>query len=137
MHVNMLIERTRSRTGKHASYSNAFLVTSEGKVSEARARSRREARGTYARGSAVEALLEPPGPGEVLVAVTMRRNLRGRVHGTLVVYDGEAGEVLRAVYRKLKVRRSRGDPGYEWAIRAVMDHLKLPVKRYNMSTGTR
>ncbi len=40
--------------------------------------------------------------------------------------------VFRAVYRRLKLRRSMGDPKYAWIVKLVADYLKLPVKRYNL-----
>lgn len=135
VHVNAIVERTKSRSGKHASYAGVFVVYPDGRVEEPKVVSRKPVRGTYARGQAASVILRPPKEGAVLVLVHMNRNLRGRVRGVMRVVDPEAREVLRVVYRKLKIRRSRGDSRFEWAVRAVADHLKLPVKRYNMSTG--
>uniref|UniRef100_A0A7J3ZIM1 Uncharacterized protein n=1 Tax=Fervidicoccus fontis TaxID=683846 RepID=A0A7J3ZIM1_9CREN len=133
------IERTSSETKKHSHYANLFIVHKDGRVEQASPVRERRVRGLYKKGDAKEVLVEVPAvPGTETVAVQVffTRNLRKRVSGEILVYDGEGRLVLKCVYRKLKVRRSKGDRKYSWAVQKVLDFLRVPVKRYNLNTGT-
>ena len=125
------VERSKSRSGKHAARALALLVSETGEVVEARPRSYRKVKPLYSRGGAYEASFEVP-PGWYLVYVWLVKNLRGHVKGYIEVYSRDAELLYRAVYRRLKLRRSRGDPRYAWIVRRVADYLRLPVKNTNL-----
>jgi len=129
--LGLRIERSRSRSGKHAVRSLALLVSPRGEVVEARPRSAERLRPLYSVGEAFQAYYAVP-EGWLLVYVYLVRNLRGHVKGYIEVYDRDGRLLYRAVYRRLKLRRSIGDPSYAWAVRRVAEHLKLPVKRTNL-----
>ncbi len=136
-HVEAVVEKSSSRTLKHAFYSNIFIVSREGEVREAKPVKQTRVKPHYKRGNARKVLVEPPGDEDkVLVEAKFIKNIKGRVKGELIVYDSTGTPVLKVVYRRLKVRRSWGDKNYAWAIEKLMDYLKLPVKRYNYDTGT-
>ncbi|MEB2836158.1 MAG: hypothetical protein GSR80_000176 [Desulfurococcales archaeon] len=127
------MERSVSRTGKHAATRIVVVVRASGRV-EVYSRPTRQsvAAKTYSRGyaGAVDVDL---GPGDVLVVVRLVRGPSGRVSGAFSVVDSEGREVLRAVYRRLKVRLSRGDPSYSWAVERAAAALGLDkyIRRYN------
>jgi len=129
--LTLRLERSRSRTGKHAARSLVLLVSESGEVVEARPRLYRRVKPLYSKGEAFEASFEVP-PGWYLVYVWLVRNLRGHVKGYIEVYSRDAELLYRAVYRRLKLRRSRGDPRYAWIVRRVVEHLRLPVKNTNL-----
>jgi len=70
--------------------------------------------------------------GWYLVYVYLVKNLRGHVKGFIEVYSPDAQLLYRAVYRKLKLRYSYGDPRYAWIVEKVVDYLRLPVKNMNL-----
>jgi len=129
--IRLRIEKSRSRSGKHAARSLALLVSENGEVVEARPRLANPAEPLYRVGEAREAFFTVP-DGWYLVYVWLVKNLRGHISGYIEVYDREGRLLYRAVYRRLKLRRSRGDPRYAWIVRRVADHLRLPVKRTNL-----
>ena len=129
--IILRLEKSKSRTGKHAVRTLAFYVTSDGRVLPARPRSLQPVKPLYRVGEAYEAWFEPPSDG-YLVYVRLLRNLRGHVKGYIEVYSRDAELLYRAVYRKLKLRRSSGDPSYAWVVRRVAEHLGLPVKNTNL-----
>jgi hypothetical protein len=129
--LRVRLEKSRSRTGKHAARALALLVSPEGRVVEPRPRMTSPVKPLYRRGEAYEAYYQVP-EGWFLVYVWLVRNLRGHVKGYIEVYDSEGRMVYRAVYRRLKLRRSSGDPSYAWIVRRVADYLKLPVKNTNL-----
>lgn len=134
--VKGLVERSTSKTKKHARFAALFVVKKGGPVEVAKPVAERPVKGTYAIGVAKEVEVEAPSsPDAAVVQVAFTRNIKKQVLGELVVYDSAGRPVLKCVYRKLKVRRSWGDPSYAWAVQATMDFLKLPVKRYNFGTG--
>lgn len=133
------VERTSSETKKHSHYANLFIVYKDGKVEQAKPVRETRVRGLYKRGDAKEVLVEVPvvpGGEAVAVQVFFTRNIRKKVSGEILVYDSRGRLVLKCVYRKLKVRRSKGDKKYGWAVQRVLDFLRVPVKRYNLNTGT-
>lgn len=125
------LEKSRSRRGSHAARSLVFLVSEDGQVVEARPREYRRVKPLYSRGEAYEAWFDVP-QGWYLVYVWLVRNQRGHVKGYIEVYSRDAELLYRAVYRRLKLRRSRGDPRYAWIVRRVAEYLKLPVKNTNL-----
>ncbi len=137
MVLSFLREKSKSRSGKHSLYANAFEIE-ENKVTPIKAQRREQIRPLYKRGEAERLYLKRNIPSEkkLYVQVWFIRNLRGKVKGTIKVYSQDGDTKLEAKYKKLKVRRSSGDPSYGWAVVSVMDHLKLPVKRYNFNTGS-
>ncbi len=129
-------EKSSSCTGKHAIYENAFIVT-KNQVKEVEPYRKEKINPMYKKGEAYELYIKLQGQPEVYIAhVWFVRNLRKQVRGWIKVYDNEGTMRLKAVYRKLKIRRSKGDKNLEWVIKKIMDHLKLPVKRYNFNTGS-
>ena len=132
--VRLLFESTKSRSGLHAARRLAVRV-SGGRV-EVVDPAPRGARGTYSRGRAGYATVDPG--GGYLVYVELVRDPRGRVRGRFTVYDSQGEERLVAVLRKRKIRRSRGDPSLAWVVEAAVAALGLSgyVKRFNWSTGS-
>ncbi len=135
--VRVVIEATRSRRGGHLARSAAVLVAGPGRVEVVRPRAQAGgARGTYSKGRAVEAYVEVP-EGWVLVYVRLVRPPSGRVVGRITVYNDSGTPVLEAKYERRKVRRSRGDASYGWAVEEAFRALGIDahVRRYNWSTG--
>jgi len=129
--IRVRIEKSRSRTGKHAVRALALLVSEKGDIVEPKPRLTSPASPLYREGNAQDAFYAVP-RGWYLVHVWLVRNLRGHIHGFIDIYDSDGRLLYRAVYRKLKLRYSKGDPTYAWIIRRVAEHLRLPVKRYNL-----
>lgn len=135
--VEVVVEATKSRRGGHAARSLAVVVGPGGHRLVRPGEGSRSVRGTYSRGSAHATTVKLE-RGEVLVLFRLVRNPGGRVKGEILVYDHTGAVVLEAVYRSLKVRRRRGDPGYAWAVEEAVKAVGLEryVKRYNWSTGS-
>ncbi len=131
--MELVEERSFSRSGKHAVRRLVLVVSKEG-VREPEAK-RIRVKPLYVKGEAYLLKDVRVGEGEYLVQASFVRNLRGHVKGTMEVYTGDGALVYRAVYRKLKVRRSMGDPKYAWVVKKVVEHLKLPVKRMSLGYG--
>jgi hypothetical protein len=129
--INVRIEMSKSRTGKHAVRSLALLVSERGEVREAKPRQVVEVKPLYRKGRAYIASIDVP-EGWYLVYVYLVKNFRGHVKGYIEVYSRDAELLYRAAYRRLKLRFSKGNPAYAWIVRLVADYLKLPVKRYNL-----
>jgi hypothetical protein len=128
-------EKSRSISGKHRVYHNVFLVTKEG-ISEAKEHRRVRINPTYKKGEAFELYIRPPEKeNSFITEIRLVQNPRKRVQGWIKVYDNQGNIKLIVVYRKLKIRRSRGDPSLEWVVKKLVDYLKIPVKRYNFNTG--
>ena len=129
--MELVVEKSKSRRGIHAIVRKVFIVSRDGRVVEVTGPRVGPAEKTYSRGEAYRVRVKP-GKDELVVYVVLVRGLRGRVKGYFEVYDGEGRLLYRAVYRKLKVRYSKGDPEYAWAVRLVAEKLRIPVKRYNL-----
>ncbi len=130
--MDVIAELTKSRTGKHASRRMAFIVNDDGDIRELTVGELCEKCKTYSKGEARKLAVQDIGRNEYLVTVRLVRNLRNHVSGEIIVYNSRIQPVYRAVYRKLKIRKTHGDPRYSWIVRLVADKLKLYVKRYNL-----
>jgi hypothetical protein len=130
--LELPVERTVSRRGLHAATTLIVVIRREGSVEVISKPDKTEGRGTYARGYAGKASVKL-GPGDVAVHLRLVKTSSGRILGRVTVYSHEGREILRAVYRHLKVRRSWGDPAYSWAVEAAFKHLGLDkyVRKYN------
>ncbi len=130
--MDVVAELTKSRTGKHASRKMAFIVNDEGEIRELSVGKPCEECKTYSKGEARKLTVPGIGRNEYLVTVRLVKNLRNHISGEIIVYDARMEPVYRAVYRKLKIRKTHGDPRYSWIPRLIADKLKLYVKRYNL-----
>ncbi len=129
--VILVEELSKSRTGKHAVRKLAFIVSKDGSIRRVECKEWLDAPKTYTRGWSRACSVEL-GENEYAVQVHLVKNLYGHVKGYILVYDREGNVVFRAVYRRLKLRRSFGHPRYAWIVKRVAEELKLPVKRYNL-----
>lgn len=135
MGARVRVEKSVSRSGLHMRVSTYFAVGRDCSRASAQVIEKTQVRPTYARGEAYELVVVVP-PGALLVHLDMRRNPKRRVRGDIAVY-GQTGEaLLRAVYRKLKIRVTDCRVDQKLAhtiVKCVVDLLKLPVKRYGLS----
>lgn len=129
--IVLRIEKSRSETGKHAIRTLVFIVSDTGEIREAKPRQLNRVKPVYSRGEAYEASFDVPF-NWLLVYIWLVKNLRGHVKGFFEVYSRDAELLYRAVYKRLKLRRSRGDPRYAWIVRLVASHLNIPVKNTNL-----
>ncbi|MEM0021116.1 MAG: hypothetical protein QW039_05845 [Fervidicoccaceae archaeon] len=134
MSIEIRRERSKSKSGKHAYYENAFYV-SRSEVREIDPLKKRNAPPLYKEGESTIIQPKPPRSGEVIVKVRLVRNPRGRVKGIVDVIDENGRILLRMKYNKLKFRRSIGSAEFAWAVKNVASHLKLPIRRFNLKTG--
>ena len=138
--MRLIIEASKSRTGKHASRKLAVVYYKNRKEVVAKptgSRAKQEhLRTVYARGQSV--IVEVADPDiEYIVYVELIRNLRGRVKGHLQVYDRDGRLLYKAVLRKRKIRRVSGDKQYSWLVEDAIKSIGLEgyVRRYNHNTG--
>ncbi|MEB3755496.1 MAG: hypothetical protein GSR79_01350 [Desulfurococcales archaeon] len=130
--MDVVVELTKSRTGKHAARRMAFIVNEHGGITELASGDICEECKTYAKGEAKRVKVKELSRDEYLVIVRLVRNTRGHVLGEITIYDWRQEPVFRAVYRKLKLRKNFGASRYAWIPRIIADKLKLYVKRYNL-----
>jgi len=125
------VERTVSRRGGHAATGLVIVIRRNGEVETLTSPQRAGGARTYTRGYSGVVDLDLS-RGDVAVHVWLVKNPRGHVRGVIRVINDEGVEVLRAVYRRLKVRFSRGDPSYSWAVEEAMRILRLEkyVRKY-------
>ena len=131
MKLKLIEELSKSRSGRHAVRRLILIVSRHKDVRSAKCSKTRLVKSVYSRGWAQECVVEL-GEDEYAVQVYLVKNLYGHVKGVIEVYRSDGTMVFRAVYRRLKLRRSMGDPKYAWIVKLVADYLKLPVKRYNL-----
>ncbi|UXD21429.1 hypothetical protein IPA_04170 [Ignicoccus pacificus DSM 13166] len=127
------LERSKSRTGKHAFVSLAFIVDRKsGEVKES-IKPKGHHPSVYVKGEGELREVEYD-DNDVLVVVQMvkspQRNPKKSVKGKILVFD-KGQLVYRAVYRDLKLRGSFGEPHYIRYVRSVMSLLQVPIKREN------
>ncbi|MEB3789768.1 MAG: hypothetical protein GSR72_07760 [Desulfurococcales archaeon] len=138
--MRLIIEASKSRTGKHASRKLAVVYYKNRKeviTKPTGPRTKQEhTRTVYARGQSFITELEDPDI-EYIVYVELIRNLRGHVKGYLYVYDREGRLLYEAVLRKRKIRRVSGNKQYSWLVEDAIKSIGLEgyVRRYNHDTG--
>ena len=124
------VERSKSRTGKHKYARLAFIMDHNARVVKTIEPVQDTAQEKVYKEGIAEIKEVKYAPPQVLVILDLTVNNKGKVEGYAEVYDmGEM--VYRAVYRKLKLRGSKGDPSYSVFVENLFKHLKLKVKRVN------
>ncbi len=124
------VERSKSRSGKHRHARLAFIMDHNAKVVKVIEPTRENTQEKVYKEGLAEVKEVRYTPSQVLVILDLTANAKGKVEGFAEVYDrGEM--VYRAVYRKLKLRGSKGDPSYSIFVENLFKHLKLKVKRVN------
>ncbi len=124
------VEKSKSRTGKHKHARLAFVMDHNARVVKVIEPTHDTAQEKVYKEGLAEIKEVKYTPPQVLVILDLTVNNKGKVEGYAEVYDmGEM--VYRAVYRKLKLRGSKGDPSYSVFVENLFKHLKLKVKRVN------
>ncbi len=133
--LKLFIEATKSRRGRHISRALAVHVRNNGEMKLVQ-NIDEEGKGTYSKGKAGYTYIDLK-EGEFVVWMKFIRNFMNRVKGEIVVYNHKGEEVLKLVYRKLKIRRSKGDPKYWSIVENVLKMLGLDkrIRRINLNTG--
>ncbi|QKQ99330.1 hypothetical protein GWK48_02015 [Metallosphaera tengchongensis] len=123
--MELIVEQSKSKTGKHAIRS--LLFKWENGVKQASIKGTRIPP-VYKEGDAVLVNLRERG---TFVYARFIKNVKGRVFGKiLIIKDGTIS--LEMNYRKLKLKKVSGDPSLYNVVKDVMDYLKIPVKRVNL-----
>ena len=135
MVLRVRVERSFSRSGLHARYSTYLAIAGDCSRVVPRVVGRVPTRPTYAKGEAFEVVLEVPS-GTYVVWVDLRRNPRKYVKGDLLVLGADGARLVRAVYRKLKVRVVECQVSRRLAeliLTCTTSLLRIPVKRFGGS----
>ncbi|WP_338601554.1 hypothetical protein V6M85_00370 [Sulfolobus tengchongensis] len=126
--MEVLLENSKSKTGKHVLRSLLFRVESNGIIQQVDLAGKKITP-TYKVGEAK--IVNIPSKG-VYIYLFLLRNLKGRVNGRVIVFDnGNVSLVMK--YRKLKLKLVDGDEKYVNSIKKVFEQLKIPVKKINVN----
>ncbi|HID80433.1 MAG TPA: hypothetical protein EYP48_01805 [Ignisphaera sp.] len=133
--LRIRIENSRSRSGKHACRALAFVVSKEGlEIREPIALRTETVKPLYAKGFAYY-LYTDLKDNELLVYVTLVKNLRNEVKGYIEVYTTDGTKVFRVKYVNGKIRCVFGNRRYWSVVEKVLMHLRIPYRRINLGTG--
>lgn len=133
--MEFIIEKTSSKTGLHKKTKRVYIVNKNGQVREYEPIKRTVIKGTYKKGEAYKTDLPLISKDEVIIYLDFTLNIKKHVKGKIYVYDRDGNLKLVLNYEKLKIRRSRGDRSYVWAVKFLIEKLNIPVKRINLMTG--
>ena len=133
--MQFIIEKTQSRTGLHKKTRRLFIVSKNGVVKEYWPSKTTSVKGTYVKGEAHKVDFPVVGANECVVYLDFVLNIKKMVKGKIYVYNHKGELKLVLNYNKLKLRRSRGDRSYFWAVKILIEKLNIPVKRINLMTG--
>ncbi|MCC6022297.1 MAG: hypothetical protein QXH99_01380 [Sulfolobales archaeon] len=128
--LKLRVEKSQSRSGKHAFRSFYIVMDSKCNKVEVKPKSMKVIKPLYMKGEAYEHEVLIP-EGYFAIELRFVKCLRGRVKGEIIVYDSKGGTLCRAVYRKLKIRfLGCMDKSVVNIITCVVSQLKIPVKKY-------
>jgi len=128
--LRLRVEKSQSRSGKHAFRSFYFIMDSKCNKIEVTPKSTKAVKPSYIRGEAYEHEVLVP-EGYFAIELRFVKCLRGRVKGEIIVYDFKGGILCRAVYRKLKIRfLGCMDKSVVNVVTCIVSQLRIPVKRY-------
>ncbi len=124
--THVILDNSKSKTGKHAVRSFLFQVDSN-LIVDLSTTSGKGVSPLYKVGESK--MIEVP-KGTV-VYLTLIKNVSGKVRGRVVeLKDNKV--VLIMNYRKLKLKRVKGDSNAVEPVKKVFDYLKVPVKKINL-----
>lgn len=123
--VILYVDNSKSKTGKHAVRTLIYEIR-DSKIIEVKD-SGKEVKPTYSVGSAK--LLDVTKGSFVYIRLV--KNIHNKVFGKILVIK-DNNIVLELNYRKLKIKRVRGDPIYYDKVKEILDLLKIPVKKVNL-----
>jgi len=124
--VELVLENCKSKSGKHVVRS-LMLEVKDGEFKEVLTQGKK-VKPTYTVGEATV-----PDLGKIkgtVIYLRFVRNLKRKVRGEVIIINN-GKTVLRANYRKLKLKRVEGEESQMELARKAMEQLKLPVKKVN------
>ncbi|AAK41181.1 hypothetical protein SULI_09610 [Saccharolobus solfataricus] len=126
--MEVLLENSKSKKGKHVVRTFLFKVDSNGSIQQIELPGK-PVRPTYKVGEAK--IVNIPNKG-VYVYLFLLRNIYGRVMGRIIVInDGKTVLVMK--YRKLKLKLIDGDDKHVVIVKRIFEQLKIPVKKININ----
>ena len=135
MALRLPVEKSKSRTGKHAARRLVVVVGKDGstRIIQKPERPDRSV-STYSIGEAGWVDLKADG---YAVLFRLVRGPSGRISGEVSVYSPGGEPLLEMVLRRRKLRRRRGRRDLGWVVEAAMRAIGLDshVRRINLGTG--
>lgn len=131
----LIDEKSKSKTGKHAVRKIPLIIYPNGKIENINGKKIR-VKPTYVKGYAYQIHFKPPKEA-ITAQVNLIKCLGGKVKGEIILYEHSGKLILRAVYRKMKVRKVEGDPAYATYVKLICKYLRIPVKRYSLGDKKR
>ncbi|MEM1760078.1 MAG: hypothetical protein QXP72_04815 [Desulfurococcaceae archaeon] len=131
---DFLIENSRSRSGRHIAVSTLVLYSkSLGVIPLSKASEfiieEKITKPTYVKGAGRRIKIRVR-KGDFVIYGWFVKNFLNRVKGFITVYNYRGEAVYRVKYNDGVIRRSFGDPIYDWLIKIFIDTNRVVVKEY-------
>lgn len=123
--VILYIDNSKSKSGKHAIRSLLYEIK-ESKITEVKDRGK-EVKPTYTIGDA--RIIEVT--KGLFVYIRLIKNINNKVFGKILVIK-DNNIILELNYRKLKIKKVKGDETFYDKVKEILDSLKIPVKKTNL-----
>lgn len=123
--VILYVDNSKSKTGKHAIRTLLYEIR-DSKFIEIKDVGK-DVKPTYSIGNAKVVDVNKG----LFVYIRLIKNINNRVYGKILVIKDNS-IVLELNYRKLKIKRVRGDKSFYEKVKEILDSLKIPVKKTNL-----
>jgi hypothetical protein len=124
---DLVIEKSKSRSGKHALTSIVYIYSRRSGLTPYTASliSEEPAKPTYAKGEAKRIKIKVE-HGDFVIYARFVKNLKKAVKGLIMILNHKGELLYRAKYNNGFVVKSFGNPTYAWLVRLFLDSLKIP-----------
>ncbi|AHC51687.1 hypothetical protein SUSAZ_06850 [Sulfolobus acidocaldarius SUSAZ] len=126
--MEVYLENSSSKSGKHAIRTLLFKVEGENIVEVKEIKVKSKLNPVYKNGTRQLVIIPDKG---TFIQLMFIKNVYGRVKGKAYVYN-DGRTVLEMNYRKLKLKIVSGNPAYADYVRKIFEKLKIPIKRVNV-----
>lgn len=124
----ILIENCRSNSKKHAIRTLVYIFNRDKFEEWKNYEIKQKLKPTYAKGECYYVKLPEKG---LIIYLRFLKNIKNMVLGRILVIENQS-IVLELKYRKLKLKKIKGNENYYQYVKLVLDHLKIPIKRINL-----
>lgn len=124
---DLVIEKSKSRSGKHALTSIVYIYSKRFGLTlyTASLISEEPTKPTYARGEAKRVKIKVE-HGDFVIYARFVKNPKKAIKGLIMILNHKDELLYQAKYNNGFVVKSFGNPTYAWLVRLFLDSLKIP-----------
>ena len=125
--IQVKIEDTTSRTGKHRRIAKVYIIDEHGNIIEPKLLNPRSCKGVYSDGESKCGYIDIE-DGELAAVIELTRNWRNNIKGYITLFNSSSTIALKVKFVNNKLRYVSGDKKLIDIVKKVVEKLEVELQ---------